>query len=326
MDQSKDILELSRNSYRIDLDEVAFVGKGSDKKRTARRRWAILAKALKSPSGSQPSSPTDDVSVRRISSFMLLKTRELPAPPSPLVSELLSKRAWFEYSLSVGQNAFSLNISHRTRTFSAEDLMGFNNTGNVCIWPSEETLSYYACSNLDIFKNRNVLELGGGMSCLAGLFVAKYASPKTVLVSDGNKTSVDNVRAILQCNEFSCPTDCAILKWGEPRGSRRLYDVIVSADCLFFDDARRDFVECLYEYLAPEGLGLVMAPQRGSTLDSFMIQSENRGLICRKIMRYDDVVWERRLELLDQCEYNDNIHYPVLVEVTKREAYSKENV
>ncbi|XP_076251421.1 calmodulin-lysine N-methyltransferase-like isoform X1 [Rhynchophorus ferrugineus] len=316
MDQSKDILDLSQN-YRIDLDQVSFVGKTNEKKKAARRRWAILAKALKSPSGSQPSSPTDEVSVRRISSFMLLKTRELPVPPCSDLNEQICKRVWFEYSLSIGQTSFTINVGHRTRTFSAEDLMGFNNTGNVCIWPSEETLSYYACANLGLFLDRNVLELGGGMSCLAGLFIAKYAASTTVLVTDGNRNSVDNVQAMLQCNTFSCPTSCSLLKWGEAPRTALQYDVIVSADCLFFDDARHDFVECLHQYLAPGGLALVMAPQRGSTLDHFIIQSETRGLKCKKLIRYDETVWDRRMQLLNQDEYNDNIHYPILVEVTK---------
>lgn len=46
MDQSKDILELSQ-TFKIDLDQVPYIGKGNEKKKVARRRWAILAKALK---------------------------------------------------------------------------------------------------------------------------------------------------------------------------------------------------------------------------------------------------------------------------------------
>ena len=195
--------------------------------------------------------------------------------------------------------------------------MGFNNTGNVCIWPSEETLSYYVCENLGIFNEKRVLELGGGMSCLAGLFVAKYSKANNVLVTDGNKTSMENVQAILQCNSFSTNTKCSVLKWGEKKDCYDQYDVILSADCLFFDDARHDFINCLCNYLAPKGLALVMAPQRGSTLDSFILQSEARGLVCRKIMNYSNVVWEKRITLIDHCDYNDNIHYPILIEVTK---------
>lgn len=46
MDQSRDILELSQ-TFKIDLDHVPYIGKSCEKKKVARRRWAILAKALK---------------------------------------------------------------------------------------------------------------------------------------------------------------------------------------------------------------------------------------------------------------------------------------
>lgn len=44
MDQSKDIFALSSNC-NVDFDEVLQFG--NEKKKVARRRWAILAKALK---------------------------------------------------------------------------------------------------------------------------------------------------------------------------------------------------------------------------------------------------------------------------------------
>nr|XP_023025563.1 calmodulin-lysine N-methyltransferase [Leptinotarsa decemlineata] len=317
MDQSKDIFGLD-SKYNIDFQEVLRFG--NEKKKVARRRWAILAKALKSPSESQPSSPTDEFSVRRISSFMLLKTQELHVVPimSPenQYCDQFKKRTWYKYSTRVNGTDYFINVGHRNRTFSAEDLMGFNNTGNVCIWPSEETLSYFVCSNLGHFLNKSVIELGGGMSCLAGLFVAKYGNATSVTVTDGNKLSVDNVQTTIKCNEFDIEVKCHVFKWSSFEPSYQ-YDVILCADCLFFDDARADLIECLWNCLANDGIAYIMAPERGDTLDKFILQSESRGFSCKKIVNYSTVVWEKRLALLDNCDYNDNIHYPVLIEVTK---------
>lgn len=239
---------------------------------------------------------------------MLLQTQQLASVPNPQSDH---KRTWYKYSIF----EYFVFIGHRIRTFSAEDLMGFNNTGNICIWPSEETLSFYVCSNLGLFTNKSVLELGGGMSCLAGLFVAKYAAPRTVTVTDGNKHSVENVQAALNANKFDCPVECKLLKWGPVEGPQ--YDVVLCADCLFFDDARADLIECLWSCLDDKGVGLVMAPKRGGTLDHFIAQSEVKGFKCRKIVNYSQVVWEKRLKLIDHCEYDDDIHYPILIEVTK---------
>lgn len=251
---------------------------------------------------------------------MLLKTQELPVIPvssaQDFYSDLLKKRNWYKYSVRIDDTEYFVNVGHRNRTFSAEDLMGFNNTGNVCIWPSEETLSYFVCSNFFRFRGKNVIELGGGMSCLAGLFVAKYGQAKSVTVTDGNKISIENVQAMLKCNIFDVAVKCKILKWtGEERDEK--YDVILCADCLFFDDARVDLIECLWACMKNDGTAYVMAPQRGSTLESFIKQSEAKGFHCTKILNYNNVVWEKRMNLLDNCDFDDNIHYPILIVVTK---------
>lgn len=273
-----------------------------------------------SPAGSEPSSPTDEFSLRRISSFMLLSTTRLDSVPVNILNTYIQNRvknySWHKYTMTVDDVDYFVNVSHRNRTFSAEDLMGFNNTGNVCIWPSEETLSYYIGANLYLFQGKTVIELGGGMSCLAGLFCAKYAGPKCVTLTDGNKISVDNVQITLCGNNFPSPVDCKILKWGHC-DLKTNFDVILCADCLFFDDARSDLVETLWKLLNVDGLALVMAPVRGHTLETFMLQCEKIGFHCRKIINYNKIIWEKHLTLLDNSEYNENVHYPILIELTK---------
>jgi hypothetical protein len=44
-------------------------------------------------------------------------------------------------------------------------------SGNVCLWPSEEVLAFFACHNADLFAKKRVLELGAGSNGLAGLSV-----------------------------------------------------------------------------------------------------------------------------------------------------------
>lgn len=251
---------------------------------------------------------------------MLLTTQQLQQIPIQAsdqnVIEQANKRTWYKYSMTVDNIEYFVNIGHRNRTFSAEDLMGFNNTGNICIWPSEETLTYYVGANINIFKDKTVLELGGGMSCLAGLICAKYGLSKFVMLTDGNKISVENVQISCFCNEFKCPIACEILKWGKFNVGCK-YDIILCADCLFFDDARTDLIETLWCTLASNGLALVMAPKRGSTLDTFIAQSNEKGFICKEVTNYNETVWQKHLNLLQNADYDDNIHYPILIELTK---------
>ena len=91
--------------------------------------------------------------------------------------------------------------------FSMKELTGFNNTGNVCIWPSEEVLAHFVKKRPELFAHKRVLELGGGMTCLAGLAVASTSSAALVNLTDGNAASVENVQRILRRNRdrLACP-------------------------------------------------------------------------------------------------------------------------
>ena len=77
----------------------------------------------------------------------------------------------------------------------------------VGVWPSEEVLAYYCIKNRCVFKQKTVLELGGGMTCLASFAVAKTSDAMLVACTDGNPASVENVKRIIQHNNFSstCP-------------------------------------------------------------------------------------------------------------------------
>lgn len=194
--------------------------------------------------------------------------------------------------------------------------MGFNNTGNLCVWPSEESLAYYILNNLEVFEGKMVLELGSGMSALAGLMVAKYGMAKQVLLTDGNLYAVDNIRKSLMFNVFQSEVDCCVLQWGVTKISGS-YDVILSADCLFFDDARIDLVNTIYELLNEDGLAYVIAPCRGGTLDIFEEFAQKKGFLCERLFYYDDVIWKKHLECLKNSEYDQNLHYPILLILKK---------
>ena len=199
-----------------DLDETVCKGsvKGAARKvvgvkkdcSKAQRRWRLLARALtRSP---EPLHDTgDEISVRRFTSFDLVKHVVLEnAVADP-------ESTWYEYRTALDHEIFEVEVRRINKTFTANELIGFNNTGNVCVWPSEECLAYYLLNNQGICRNKTVLELGGGMSCLAGVFVAKYCGPAGVTLTDGNVTSVDNVRCIVARNNMAEFVKCGVVQW-----------------------------------------------------------------------------------------------------------------
>lgn len=182
--------------------------RNSKKSNRAQRRWRILARALiGSPETIGGGSDREEVSVRRFTSLGLLKCAPLANTPADGGS------SWCEYTAQLDGEWYGVRIRRISKCFTASELIGFNNTGNVCVWPSEECLAYYLLRNRGVCRNRSVLELGGGMSCLAGVLAAKYCNPSAVTLTDGNVTSVDNVRCIVARNDMTHLAECGVLQW-----------------------------------------------------------------------------------------------------------------
>ena len=59
-----------------------------------------------------------------------------------------------------------------------------------------------------------------------------------------------------------------LVKWAN--GSKDLkmdYDVIICADCLFFDEGRPQLLECLKKALRGGGTAIIVAPSRSGTFE-----------------------------------------------------------
>ncbi|XP_075233820.1 calmodulin-lysine N-methyltransferase [Lycorma delicatula] len=240
------------------------------------------------------------VSVRRITGFGLLSLLPLDSVETSEDGDV-SGYPWFEYKADINQESFTIMVRHLVKDITPVELMGFNNTGNICVWPSEEVLAYYVLCNRKFFDDKTVLELGGGMTCLAGLLVAKFTSASFIHLTDGNISSVENVCAIVKQNrlENSSRVSCSVLQWGDKewRNTPCKYDVIMAADCLFFDDGRKDLVNTMWQLLKQDGTALVTAPRRGSTLDEFINEANKMGFLCDPLQYYNEQVWQRHLKL-----------------------------
>jgi calmodulin-lysine N-methyltransferase len=244
------------------------------------------------------------------SSFNLFSVRPLPHDAT-----------WHRYTLING-TPLSVEIPLPSRKFTVEDLTGFNNTGNVRIWPSEEVLAYMVLQHCTFFENKTVLEVGGGMSCLAGVLLAQRAQCQVVHLTDGNAKAIANVREIVKRNRstFRCLVSCDILMWNEyARQQADSYDAILAADCLFFDDSRTDLIRLMAKLVRPNGFVFIAAPRRGSTLSTFVKEVRSAGFRCSVHHYYDEYVWSQHTKLKEDEDYVEDTQYPLLL-ILKKES------
>ncbi|KAF4528193.1 hypothetical protein B566_EDAN014018 [Ephemera danica] len=276
----------------------------------ARQRWRLLADALKKRGSEKP--PHESVG----DSCMGVTFGLVTCSPCDVTG------GWFHYE----SQSCRVLVCHVAEAVSPRALAGFNNTGNVRVWSSEEVLAHYCLKQGSaLFSGRSVLELGGGMTCLAGLMVGKSTSPSKVHLSDGNSAAVANVKRIIVRNEFRMDVSCSILRWHEANKwlvNHGAFDLILCADCLFFDDARPELASAISCLLRPGGSALVMAPRRGGTFDVFVEEAAARGLLCSVARCYDETVWARHEALLNSFNqggafYDEDLHYPLLLILSK---------
>ncbi|XP_016150502.1 calmodulin-lysine N-methyltransferase isoform X2 [Sinocyclocheilus grahami] len=261
----------------------------------ARARWALLRQVLKQKQ--LDSADVQQVSVRRFSSFSLFSRSRV----TPTETDEPSEGQWVEYRSAIFPQYSALLRDNLGPIRVDEVLSSFDNTGNVCVWPSEEVMAYYCLKKRHMFTGSAVCELGGGMTCLAGLMIAVCADVKEVLLSDGNEKAIQNVCSVIERN----------------RREGLFLSTNVSSS-LFLDQYRSSLVDALRRLLRPDGTALVFAPTRGDTLAEFCRLAESAGLRVCRYDNYDSHLWDLHLKMQREGKevYDENIHYPLLLTLT----------
>ncbi|KAF9817674.1 hypothetical protein IEO21_03330 [Rhodonia placenta] len=102
-------------------------------------------------------------------------------------------------------------------------------------WPAGEVLSrYIARKGPAYFKDKTVLELGSGTG-LVGLVAAKLGAPRVWLTDQAPLLAT--MRRNTALNGLAPPVRVAELNWGAPLPLLPRPDVVLAADCVYFEPA-----------------------------------------------------------------------------------------
>lgn len=147
---------------------------------------------------------------------------------------------------------------------------GFDNTGNLQIWPGSEALTWAFRKRLLTIKGEYCLELGAGFLGLTSFTLAQM-NPKVLFwVTDGNATSVKSLNITKDLNrDFSHNVTISHMLWGLDNLGLK-FDTILAADCVFFEQFHQNFMECISNHLKSDGIVYISSPQRKGSLKKFV--------------------------------------------------------
>lgn len=203
-----------------------------------------------------------------------------------------------------------------------------DNTGNVCVWPSEEVLAHVVLNRHSGWQREEgvtrVCELGAGMSALAGIALLASIHNLHVTLTDGNSLSVEELShnaaansALYGNNSYTCAT----LKWNRNETYKQYkndgeFDLLMVSDCLFFRDYHIDLAHVINTLLSSTGVCYIVAPKRGDTLNIFvtLFRSTYSEYTVTVEERYDEGIWQKHQSFLqsdkDQAtpNYDPDLH------------------
>lgn len=291
----------------------------------AKKRWKLLANALLIKNGKQRKKATTSTITTKCQTLGLLQFENETYDE---ISGKFSCRAFFPNLTDVSSSSLKVNLQLLTNSTGLHDLIGFDNTGNVRLWPSEEILTYFCLKNKTFFQNKLVCELGAGMTGLASMFLAKCGLPKKILVTDGNEKSAENLKFMVEINRCRGGgvdiIESRRLLWGNSSSNELIkfksyFDVILAADCFFFKNADELLLQTVDHLLKPKGNAIFFAPLRNGTFRRF-VDAVRRSKSFTVVKISDDYFPEisslQEQLLRDNCDKFDSV-FPLMLQIEK---------
>ncbi|KAK6288199.1 hypothetical protein POUND7_014378 [Theobroma cacao] len=202
-----------------------------------------------------------------------------------------------------------------------------DNTGLVCQWPSEDVLAYFCLSHAYMFRFKRVIELGSGYG-LAGLAIAAATEALEVVISDGNPQVVDYIQHNINMNSGAfgdTRVKSMNLHWHQKEISNlsHTFDVIVASDCTFFKEFHKDLARITQLLLKNAGPSeaIFFSPKRGNSLDKFLEEIQDNGLLFSITESYDTEILRRHQCFMNGYDswpgYEKDHCYPLLIRITR---------
>lgn len=145
------------------------------------------------------------------------------------------------------------------------------------VWQAELLLAAEILGSRSHLKVSSVLELGAGCSGHAAFAAHAAWAPESVVITDGKAANLETVKMSVAANGWGATVAVSELLWGETEVGQK-YDVVLAADCLFFECYHEALLATLRQAMHGQTLVLMVCPSRGGSMERFLEKAGTRGL------------------------------------------------
>lgn len=288
---------------------------------------------------------------RIISNSNILSTSRIRISHPSLIPRL-ARAEFLKYSLPTVNDFLFTRERPKTMGIGVSGLLsnfthGIDNTGNVRVWEAEQVLLFYLAQmlqkselNLD---RKTILELGGGMTGLAGLGLARICSNNrintSITITDGHPDCVANQNTCIAMNQVMDKRNhhpsplknvsSRLLRWSveDKHGdlkcildtNKEAFDIVLASDCLFFRDFHDDLLWTIENSLKADGVVYLLQPRRGDSMSKFLLRAEATFDVEIHDTFCDEVTAHlNRARSQNSSSYNEDLHLPILCVLRKK--------
>ena len=168
---------------------------------------------------------------------------------------------------------FSVKLKEQT-------LFKANGGEGLHLWEASVILSRYSVKNKEIFKNKNIIELGTGCGLL-GISILNKTDCNHFTFSDYQDSVIDNLKDNINLNvikKYKDKYNILKLDWRDYDKVNDKYDIVIGSELIYQGGFIEELVKLINKILKDDGLCFISMPEERSMTKKFLSYIEENGL------------------------------------------------
>lgn len=152
-------------------------------------------------------------------------------------------------------------------------------TTGLGVWCASLVMARWMADIAPRFQDKSVVELGAGCG-VPGLTLAKHGSLQTMLLTDLNPQTVENLRFNVEINNLGNTTSASTIDWDDTSTWPASVDTIIGSDLIYSKSIVPLLKKVVLGLLQPGGTFYYVAPDTGRDgLDQFLCEIQEEGFV-----------------------------------------------